>query len=140
MKKTFENFKMMSLRPALYNGTVFETDVSFNDASAFRVGIKEARALNMICGDTVRIRGRVCGTSDCEYIEIYMCGDALTDFISKHGTFKITGEIGMKLELIYAVYENTEFSIEPEKEEITAFRLIETFAAEKDAKIRNDKR
>ena len=125
--KTYEEFKVMKLRPAFYNGTVFEIDVEFNDASAFRVDIEIAKAINMTVGDTVRIGGKVFSEeADYEYISICMCGDALADFIGKYGVNKITTDrVRMKLEQVYAVYKCNDYSIEPRDEEITAYKLIE---------------
>ena len=125
--KTYEEYKIMGLRPAFYNGTVFEIDVEFKDTSAFRVDIDVAKAINMTVGDTVRISGKVFGEeADYEYISIYMCGDALTDFIGKYGVNKITiDRVHMKLKQIYAVYKCNDYSVEPREEEITAYKLIE---------------
>lgn len=124
--KTYEAFKIMDLRPSFYNGEVFEIDVEFNEASVFGVGIEVAKALKMVVGDTVRISGRVCGEgSDFEYINIYMSGEALSDFIDKFGVVKITRKIRMKLELTFAVYSCNDYSFEPKEEEITAYKLIE---------------
>lgn len=124
--KTYEEFKVMDLRPAYYNGEVFEIDVEFNEASVFGVGIEIAKALKMVVGDTVRISGKVFGTeADYEYINIYMSGDALSDFIDKFGVGKLTRKIRMKLELTFAVYSCNDYSIEPREEEITAYKLIE---------------
>lgn len=124
--KTYEEFKLMDLRPAYYNGEVFEADVEFNEASVFGVGIEVAKAINTAVGDTVRISGKVCGEgSDFEYINIYMCGDALSDFIDKFGVGKLTRKIRMKLELTFAVYSCNDYGFEPREEEITAYKLIE---------------
>ena len=124
--KTYEEFKVMDLRPAYYNGEVFEIDVEFNEASVFSVGIEVAKALKTVVGDTVRISGKVFGTeADYEYINIYMSGDALSDFIDRFGVVKLTRKIRMKLELTFAVYSCNDYSIEPREEEITAYKLIE---------------
>lgn len=125
--KTYEEFKVMALRPAHYNGTVFEIDVEFYDASAFRVDIEVAKAINMTVGDTVRIGGKVFGEeADYEYISIYMCGDVLTDFIGKYGVNNITTDrVRMKVEQKYTVYKYNDYSFEPKEEEIIAYRLIE---------------
>lgn len=125
--KTYEEFKVMELRPAYYNGTVFEIDVEFKESTVFGVGIEVAKAINMVVGDTVRISGKVFGEeADYEYISIYMCGDVLTDFIGKYGVGKITAErVRMKLEQIYTVYKCNDYGFEPKEEEITAYKLIE---------------
>ncbi len=124
--KTYEEFMEIELRPAYYNGTVFEIDVEFNEASVFGVGIEVAKAINMVTGDTVRIGGKVCGEgSDFEYINVYMSGDILTEFIEKYGVRKITNSVRMKLELVYAVYDCNDYGFEPREEEITAYKLIE---------------
>ena len=125
--KTYEEFKIMKLRPAFYNGTVFEIDVEFTDTSAFRVDIDVAKAINMTVGDTIRISGNVfVEEADYEYISIYMCGDVLTDFINKYGVNNITTDrVRMKLEQIYTVYNCNDYSLEPKEEEITAYKLIE---------------
>lgn len=123
--KTFKEFKVMDLRPAYYNGEVFEIDVEFNEASVFSVGIEIVKVLKMAVGDTVRIGGKVCDGSDSEYINIYMCGDALSDFIDRFGVGKLTRKIRMKLELTFAVYNCNDYGIEPKEEEITAYKLIE---------------
>ena len=124
--KTFEEFSVMTLRPAHYNGTVFEIDVEFKEASLFEAGIDVVKAIGMTGGDTVRISGRILSDeSECEFVSVYMCGDVLSDFINKYGVRKINASVRMKLELIYAVYENRDFVVDPKNEEITAYRLIE---------------
>ena len=124
--KTYEEFKVIDLRPAHYNGEVFEIDAEFNEASVFGVGIEVAKALKMVVGDTVRISGKVFeAEADYEYINIYMSGEALSDFIDRFGVVKITHKIRMKLELTFAVYNCNDYSVEPREEEITAYKLIE---------------
>ena len=59
MKTTYKEFKKMSLRPAFYNGTQFDIDVIFDGADLHREGVTPTKALNMIVGDTVRVRGKV---------------------------------------------------------------------------------
>lgn len=124
--KTYEEYKIMDLRPAVYNGEVFEVDVEFNGSSVYGVGIEVAKALKMVVGDTVRISGQVFGAeADYEYINIYMSGEALSDFIDRFGVVKITHKIRMKLELTFAVYSCNDYSVEPREEKITAYKLIE---------------
>lgn len=123
--KTYEEFKIMSLRPAFYNGTQFEADVNFDEASAFRVSMAETEAVNMVQGDTVRIGGRICNENNGEYISVLMCGDELTEFIEKYGVHEVSATVRMKLELVYAVYSCNDYSFEPSEEEIIAYKLIE---------------
>lgn len=126
MKTTFKKFRTISLRPALYNGTEFEIDINFDEASVFRTDLVITEAINMMPGDTVRIGGYVFEEdTNHQYINIYMCGDALTSFISKYGTDNISAVVSMKLELIYGTYTDTDYCYEPKKEEIAAYKLIE---------------
>lgn len=125
--KTFEEIKIMSLRPAFYNGTQFEAEVSFDEASAFRVSITETEAVNMILGDTVRISGKIKteDEKDYEYISVFMCGDELSEFIEKYGVHKVSGTVRMKLELIHAVYyEDATWDNERKKEDLTVYKLL----------------
>ncbi len=126
MKTKYEKFKEMSLRPSYYNGTQIEVDVDFDNASLVSVGVKVANALNMIPGDTVAINGKVRG-EDFEYenINVYICGDTLTDFIRRHGIAKIRGIVRAKLEQAYAVYEYKDYGSEPKVTEIIAYKLVE---------------
>lgn len=126
MKITYEEFNAMELRPAYYNGTQFEIDIDFRKVSPHRVGIEVSKAINAVVGDTVRISGKVfIENSDFINIDVYMCGDVLSDFIEKYGSGRITETIKMKLERVYAVYECNDYSFEPNKEEIAAYKLIE---------------
>lgn len=126
MKTTFEEFSVMALRPALYNGKHLEVDVDFRKASFRRVGIEVSKAINAPVGDTVKISGNIfTGNSDFNHIGIYMYGDVLTDFINRYGINRISGTVRMKLEQVYAVYEYNNYGIEPVEEEITAYKLVE---------------
>ena len=126
MKTTYEEFKVMSLRPAYYNGTQFEADICFDEASAYRVYITEADAANMIRGDTVRISGKIRtdDKTDYEFVTVYMCGDELTEFIEKFGAHKISATVRMKLELVYTAYEETSWNDEHRKEEMIIYKLL----------------
>ena len=125
--KTYEEFKVMSLRPAIHNGAVFEVDVDFDDAPIFRIDIDFSRAIGTPMGDSVKIRGKVFAEEeDYEYINIYMYGDAFTDFINKYGVNHITANVRMKLEQVYTIYEAREdYCYEPKKVEIVAYKLVE---------------
>ncbi len=124
--KTYDEIKIFSLRPAFYNGIQFETDVCFEKANVFRVSITETEAVGMIQGDTVRINGKIKSEDekDCEYISVYMCGDELAEFIEKYGVSKVSGTARMKLELIYAIYEETNWNDERKKEDMVAYKLL----------------
>ncbi len=126
MKTAFEEFKVMSLRPAFYNGTQFEAEIIFNEANAYSVDITEAEAVNMIPGDTVRINGKITDDTekDYDFISVYMCGEELTEFIEKYGIHKVSGTVRMKLEIVYSVYEYNEYGMEPIRTEKTVFRLL----------------
>lgn len=75
MKISYNEYKLMLLRPAVYNGEEFEIDVQFNNDSLYRTEVAIAEALNMKHGDTASIHGKVCFDNkesiyDC--ISIYM--------------------------------------------------------------------
>lgn len=132
MKTSYQTFKLMLLRPAVYNGEEIEIDVRFDNDFLHHTDISEAEVIDMKPGDTVSIRGKICfddEDSSCEYITIYMSEDILTEFIDNFGFGKITAAIRMRVKFIYAVQNNKDFCFEEKKEEIIACKLLEIFAA-----------
>lgn len=128
MKMSYNKYKLMLLRPAVYNGEEFEIDVQFNNDSLYRTDFAIAEALNMKHGDTASIHGKVCfdnKDSEYDYISIYMSELVLTDFIEKYGFSKISADVSIKAKFVYAVYASGEFYDEQKKEEIIACQLLE---------------
>ncbi len=133
MKITYEEFKIMSLRPAFNNGSQFEIEVTFSDAELHRTGISDTKALNMLIGDTVRVSGgvKIDGKDDkYKWITIYMCGEELEDFIGKYGVENINATTTLKLEMAYAVYEYDQYCGDSVTEEITGYKYIATVSDE----------
>ncbi len=127
MKITYKEFRKMSLRPAFYNGTQFEIDVIFDGTDLHREGITPTKALHMIVGDTVRVRGMVKADgkdNDYDYISIYICGEELEDFINRYGVDDINATVTLKLESVYATYDSEQFCSEPATEEITGYKYV----------------
>lgn len=60
MKIPYKTFKLMLLRPVVYNGEEIEIDVQFNKDSLYRTDFAIDEALNMKHGDTASIHGKVC--------------------------------------------------------------------------------
>lgn len=128
MKIQYETFKLMLLRPAVYNGEEIEIDVQFNNDSLYRTDFAIADAIDMKNGDTASIHGKVCfdnEDSSYEYVKIYMSESVLTKFIEKYGFSKISADVSVKAKFIYAVYNSEEFYDEEKKEEIIACKLLE---------------
>ena len=127
MKISYKEFKTNSLRPAYYNGTQFDVDVTFENADLRREGVTVTEALNMIVGDTVRISGLVRDTgkkNEYERISIFLCGEELDDFIGKYGVNDISVTVPLKLELIYAKYYCEQFCSDPITEEVVGYKYI----------------
>lgn len=128
MKISYNEYKLMLLRPAVYNGEEFEIDVQFNNDSLYRTEVAIAEALNMKHGDTASIHGKVCfdnKESIYDYISIYMSESILTEFIEKYGFSNISADVSIKAKFVYAVYSSGEFYDEEKKEEIIACKLLE---------------
>lgn len=128
MKKTFTEFKTMLLRPACYNGAQFEAELVLDESDLYRESLDIVRALGMPVGDTVRVRGKIGSEEErkySEYVSIYMSGDVLDEFISRFGIENITATLMLKLELVYSVYESTDYRCEAMEDEIIGFRLLE---------------
>lgn len=127
MKMSYKTFKLMLLRPAVYNGEEFEIDVQFNNDSLYRTDFAVVDAINMTHGDTASIHGKVCfdnGDSSYEYIKIYMSESVLTEFIERYGFNKINATVSIKAKFVYALYSSEEFFDEDKKEEIIACKLL----------------
>lgn len=128
MKSSYNEYKLMLLRPAVYNGEEFEIDVQFNNDSLYRTEVAIAEALNMKHGDTASIHGKVCfdnKESTYDYINIYMSESILTEFIQKYGFSNISADVSIKAKFVYAIYDSGEFYDEEKKEEIIACQLLE---------------
>lgn len=126
MNITYEDFKLIQLRPAKYSGKEITLEVQFNGHNLYRTDINEARALGFKPGDTVSINGKVQFDNDdssYEFVTIYMSEDVLTEFIEKFGISKITSKVNMKLKYVYAVYEEDPF-MEEKQQEIVGFILL----------------
>ncbi len=127
MKISYNEYKLMLLRPAVYNGEEIEIDVQFNNDSLYHTDFSVAEAIDMKPGDTVHIRGRILFDHEdtlYEFITIYNSEAVLAEFIEKYGFNKITATIGMKVKFIYAVHCSEDFYNEEKKEEIIACKLL----------------
>ena len=60
MKLSYKKFRLMLLRPALYNGEEVELEVQFEESSFWRTNCVLANAIDLKPGDTVKICGRAC--------------------------------------------------------------------------------
>lgn len=128
MKISYNEYKLMLLRPAVYNGEEFEIDIQFNNDSLYRTDFSIAEALNLKNGDTASIHGKVCfddKESSYDYIKIYMSESVLTEFIEKYGFSNISADVIIKAKFVYAIYASGEFYDEETKEEIIACKLLE---------------
>ena len=128
MKICYNIFKLMLIRPAVYNGEEFEIKASFDEASLYRTDIATTAAIHTEAGDTASIRGKICFEDEnslCEYITIYVSENTLTEFITKYGFNKISATVKMKVKFIYAVHSPNDFCGDERKEEIIACQLIE---------------
>lgn len=128
MKATYDQLRLMMLRPAVHSGEEIEFTVRFKNAYLLRTRHSDASALDMKCGDTVSLYGRVCFDDNADAFEIatvYMCGDTLTEFIEAFGTEKIFASVTMKAEFAYAEVSEEDFFSGDSTKEIIAFRLKE---------------
>lgn len=128
MKTPYKTFKLMLLRPAVYNGEEIEIDVQFNNDSLYHTDFSVAEAIDMKPGDTVNIRGKIRfydEDTSYEFITVYMSESILTEFIDKYGFNKITATVGMNVKFIYAVHCSEDFYNEEKKEEIIACKLLQ---------------
>ncbi len=134
---THNEFKLMLLRPAIYNGREFEIEVDCSNIYFHRADINEATAIQTTPGDTVSVHIKCCFENDTasfgEYITMYMCGEALTEFINKVGISNQNGNFKVKVKFIYAIYNKSEFDYdEPRKEEIIGCKLLSFSSIEDD--------
>lgn len=135
MKTPYKAFKLMLLRPAVFNGEEIKIDLQFNNDSLYHTDFSVAEAINMKPGDTVHIRGRIRFENEdisYEFITIYMSESVLTEFIEKYGFNKITTTVSMKVKFIYAIHCNEDFYSEEKKEEIIACKLLEILSNQDD--------
>lgn len=131
MKIPYKTFKLMLLRPAVYNGEEFEIDVEFSNDSLYRTDFSVADAINLKTGDTVHIKGKIKFENEAtsyEFITVYISESILTEFIDKYGFNKITTTVGMEVKFIYAVHSSEDFFNEGKKEEIIACKLLKILA------------
>ncbi len=138
MKISYSKYKLMLLRPAIYNGEEFELDVQFNKDSLYRTDFAIAEALNMKHGDTASIHGKACfdnEDSSYDYIKVYMSESVLTKFIERYGFNKINATVSIKAKFVYAVYNSDEFYDEGKKEEIIACKLLEILSHQDEMSI-----
>lgn len=139
MNKTIskQEFELMMLRPALYNDKEFEIEIECKNLYLHRTDINEALAIKTTPGDTVSVHIKCCFENDTasfgEYITMYMCGEALTEFINKVGISNQNGNFKVKVKFIYAIYNKSEFDYdEPRKEEIIGCKLLKFSSTEND--------
>ena len=127
MKTYYNDFKLMLLRPFVYNGAEAELNIEFENAKLYPADAGEAIAIGMQPGDAVTIRGRVIFSEEngeSENITIYMGEKALDDFINKYGVSKISVSARIRVELKYVLLHKHCFS-ENTTENLTAFKLIQ---------------
>lgn len=127
MKTSYEDFRLMKLRPAINNGKKIELSVQI-DSYLSRTTYYEAVALGLKPGDTVSVRGKVCfdGSSTREYITMYMDDKILTEFINKFGSDKIVAEVNIKADFVYAIVNKpSEDGFAETNEELIACKLKE---------------
>lgn len=129
MALTDKDFKIMLLRPAVFNGREIELNIQFNNASLYRTEYIIAQTLDMTPGDTASIGGRVCYDDEDElsfdYIKIYISENTLGEFIEKYGTSGINTLIRMRLEFIYELYSENEPCYDEKKDELIACKLLQ---------------
>ena len=128
MKKTFVQLKTMLLRPAYYNGEQFEADIIFNGADLDGETPTIMKALDMPFGDTAKIRGKLKRETESrkfgDYINIYISGDMLEDFIKRFGVEDVEATLTLKLELVYAVFQDNDCLSDPYDSEVIGFKLL----------------
>lgn len=127
MKTSYEDFRVMKLRPAINNGKEIELSVQI-DSYLSRTTYYDSVALGLKPGDTVSVRGRICfdSTRTREYITIYMSEKILTEFINKFGSDKIVAEVNVKADFVYAIVNKpSEDGFEETHEELLACKLKE---------------
>lgn len=140
MKMTKDQFELLHLRPALYDGTIMTMNVAINDESFWRTEAKIAIALGLKSGDTVEILGDAVDYNEenhryC-YEKFYMNGELLTKFIEKFGFKKIKANICFSVKFRY-LHIKSDNELDDDKE-ILAFEVLdfnlqdETFSCESD--------
>jgi hypothetical protein len=128
-KITHNEFKLMLLRPAIYNGKEFEMEVDCSNIYFHRADINEATAIQTTPGDTVSVYIKCCFENESksfgEHITMYMCEEALTKFIDRVGFSEPKGKFRVRVKFIYAIYSTSEFDYdESKKEEIIGCKLL----------------
>ena len=131
-KSFYEAFKLMKLRPAVYEGTEIDhVPVVFWDSSMYKVEAEEAEALGLKIGDAVELVGKIISDEDPDkyvYIDLYLSEEVLTQFIETYGYEKLNGVVVMKLKLLHEVVE-PDLIIE-KTEELTGYKVLEIYVNE----------
>lgn len=127
MKMTREEFDLLHLRPALYNGTTMSINVVFDNKSFWRTEAQVAESLGLEPVDTVEIFGEAADYNQDGYKyrseKFYMSGDVLTSFIKQFGFQQINVSVCFKVKFQY-IHEKTDFDFKPD-DEIIAFVVQE---------------
>lgn len=110
MEMTKEEFKLLHLRPALYDNTIMNMNVVFDDKALWRTEAKVALSLGLQPGDAVEIFGEAVDFSgeNHKYCHetFYMSGDVLTKFIEQFGFEHIKTVVCFKVKFRYLYLES----------------------------------
>ena len=101
------NYKLChetNLRPGAYNNITTIYKIVCNEGIIFKADIGIVDALNMKRGDTCYIRCKAEFDDNHEYIDVYMDGEMLSEFISKFGMEHINCSFVGEFEAKYGTY------------------------------------
>lgn len=104
----YDLYRQISLRPAIYKGTMVLFKVEFNNAKLYKTDMNISSALGFENGNTCYIRAKtIFADEKYSFIYLHMSGENLDDFIIRFGTEKITDSIIVEAEVVYETYSSS---------------------------------
>ena len=101
---SYELCHAINLRPGAYKNVTTIYKIVCNEGIIFKADISKVDALNMKRGDTCYIRCKAVFETNHEYIDIYIDGENLSEFISKFGMEHINCSFVGEFEAQYGTY------------------------------------
>ena len=105
---TFDRYRKISLRPAAYKGTKVAFVVEIRNEKLYKADMHVSSALGCKNGNTCYVKSKcVFEDEKYEYIDLYMTGEVLDNFIIRFGTDNINEKIVVEAEVAYATYSSS---------------------------------
>lgn len=105
---TYGLYRQIALRPAAFKGTNVTFVVEIRNEKLYKADMHVSSALGCKNGNTCYVRSKcVFEDEKYEYIDLYMTGEVLDNFISRFGTDNINEKIVVEAEVAYATYSSS---------------------------------